>query len=265
VSQWLTIYQVDAFTDQVFKGNPAAVVPLATWLDDETLQCIASENNLSETAFFSSDAEGNLLLRWFTPTSEVELCGHATLAAAHVLFEEMGFDGEEVIFHTRFKGPLTVKKEEAGYSMTFPNLKASPVSQIPDRIVSGLGIDISDVFASDDYLVVLPSEEDVLALKPDFSALAQLDRRGVIVTAPGKDVDFVSRYFVPSLGIDEDPVTGSAHCISAPYWAEKLNKTELSARQVSQRTGELTCIVNDKTVVLKGRAVLFMKGNIVLN
>jgi len=269
MSDWLTIYQVDAFTDQVFKGNPAAIVPLPKWLDDETLQKIAAENNLSETAFFCPNEKGEVLLRWFTPTNEVELCGHATLATAHVMYEEMGFTGRELVFQTRFKGPLAVSKTDDGYSMTLPNLKAEPVSVVPDQIKTGLGVDVSEVLESDDYLVVLPTEEDVLAVEPNFSELAKLDKRGVIITAPGskessKGVDFVSRYFAPAFGIDEDPVTGSAHCISAPYWAEKLGKKALSARQVSERSGDLVCEVNDKVVTLKGQAVLYMSGSISL-
>ncbi len=265
MSNWLTIYQVDAFTSEVFKGNPAAVVPLTQWLSDDVLQNIAAENNLSETAFFALDENGDLLLRWFTPTSEVELCGHATLATAHVLFEEMGFADDEITFQTRFKGPLKVSRDDAGYRMEFPNLKPQPMGEVPELVKAGLGVDVSDILASDDYLVVLPTEADVLAIEPDFPTLAKLDRRGVIVTAPGNEVDFVSRYFVPSLGIDEDPVTGSAHCISAPYWAEKLGKQTLAAQQVSQRKGDLICEVNDETVTLKGNAVLYMKGSILVN
>ncbi|GLQ32183.1 PhzF family phenazine biosynthesis protein [Litoribrevibacter albus] len=264
MSNWLTIYQVDAFTNQLFKGNPAAVVPLTEWLDDELLQKIAAENNLSETAFFALDEQGELLLRWFTPTSEVELCGHATLATAHVLFEEMGFGDDQITFQTKYKGPLTVTKESEGYSMAFPNLKPEAVAEVPQAISSGLQLEISETLVSDDYLVVLPSEEDVRAISPDFKILAQLDRRGVIVTAPGKDVDFVSRYFAPAFGIDEDPVTGSAHCVSAPFWAEKLGKQTLTARQVSEREGELACIVSDQVVTLKGDAVLYMKGSILV-
>lgn len=265
MSNWLTIYQVDAFTSELFKGNPAAVVPLTEWLDDSVLQNIAAENNLAETAFFAMTEEGELLLRWFTPTCEVELCGHATLATAHVLFEEMGFADDQITFQTKFKGPLTVVKEASGYSMTFPNLKPEAVSEIPAALTEGLKIDVSEALVSDDYLVVLPSEDDVLALNPDFSVLAQLDRRGAIVTAPGKDVDFVSRYFAPAFGINEDPVTGSAHCVSAPFWAEKLGKSELTARQVSAREGNLVCIVSEESVTLKGEAVLYMKGSILVS
>lgn len=265
MSNWLTIYQVDAFTNELFKGNPAAVVPLTEWLDDAVLQNIAAENNLSETAFFALDDNGELLLRWFTPTSEVELCGHATLATAHVLFEEMGFADDQVTFQTRFKGPLTVTKESNGYSMVFPNIKPEVVDLIPDAITNGLKLTVSEVLVSDDYLVVLPSEDDVLSVEPDFSVLAELDRRGVIITAPGKNVDFVSRYFAPAFGIDEDPVTGSAHCVSAPYWSEKLGKKELVAKQVSVREGDLVCIVDDERVTLKGSAVLYMKGSILVS
>lgn len=267
MSDWLTIYQVDAFTDEVFKGNPAAVVPLAQWLDDDVLQKIAAENNLSETAFFSPNEKGEILLRWFTPTSEVELCGHATLATAHVMYEEMGFTGNELVFQTRFKGPLAVSRTSTGYSMTLPSLKPETVTNVPSEIFSGLNLDVAEVLVSDDYLVVLPTEEDVLAVKPDFSVLAKLDKRGVIITALGSqsDVDFVSRYFAPSFGINEDPVTGSAHCISAPYWAEKLGKNELTAKQVSERTGEMVCEVSDHFVILKGNAVLYMKGSILIS
>ncbi len=262
MNDWLTVYQVDAFTDQVFKGNPAAVVPLAKWLPDEMLQKIAEENNLSETAFFSPDESGELLLRWFTPVSEVQLCGHATLATAYVLFEEMGYSDDSIVFNTLHKGKLTVSRSGKGYEMVFPNLDAEVVESVPSEILNGLGINVSEVLVSDDYLVVLPTQEDVLAVTPDFPELAKLDRRGVIITAPGNDVDFVSRYFAPSYGVNEDPVTGSAHCISAPYWANKLAKTELTAKQLSKRTGDLVCSVTPDSVTLKGQAVLFMKGSL---
>jgi PhzF family phenazine biosynthesis protein len=265
MSNWLTIYQVDAFTCDVFKGNPAAVIPLPKWLSDEQMQNIAAENNLSETAFFSADENGELLLRWFTPEKEVELCGHATLASAHVLFEEMGFSGDEIVFNTLYKGKLKVSRAQDNYVMTLPNLRAEVEASVPDALTKGLKIEIVEVLASDDYLVILPDESDVLAIDPDFVELAKLDRRGVIVSAPGKTVDFVSRYFAPAFGIDEDPVTGSAHCISAPYWAEKLGKNELTAKQVSARGGDLICRVEGNTVTLLGQAALYMKGSILVS
>ena len=245
-------YQVDAFTTRPFAGNPAAVCPLAAWLDDSLLQAIAEENNLAETAFFVPSAKG-FRLRWFTPVREVELCGHATLAAAHVLFEIMGYAEPAIVFET-LSGELTVKRRGKLLEMDFP-AQAPHACAMPEALLAGLGRDPLEVFAAADYLAVFDGEETVRARTPDHAALSRLDRRGVIVTAPGKDVDFVSRFFAPRYGIPEDPVTGSAHCELAPYWAKRLGKDSLVARQVSKRGGELLCELKGDRVLLCGSAL----------
>lgn len=256
----LPIFQVDAFSDELFKGNPAAVVPLQDWIPDDKMQHIAAENNLSETAFFAKEGEG-YRLRWFTPTTEVELCGHATLATAHVLFEEMGYDQKEIVFKTR-SGLLTVLKTDEGLSMNFP---ADQMDRIegPDVLFQALGIERrEEVYRSDDYMVILETEKKVADLQPDFRLLREVDARGVIVTAPGNKVDFVSRFFAPQSGVDEDPVTGSAHTKSAPYWSNRLNKEELTARQISARGGNLTCKMLGDRVEINGQAVTYLTGEI---
>lgn len=252
-------YQVDAFTTQVFAGNPAAVCPLDAWLDDDTLQAIAMENNLSETAFFVPAVRG-FELRWFTPVAEVDLCGHATLASAHVIFDILGYSDPVVAFETR-SGELTVERQGDSLRMDFPARAPSPCEP-PALLVEGLGARPLQVLAADDYLAVFDSEAAVRAIAPDHAKLAQLDRRGISVSAPGTDVDFVSRFFAPALGVPEDPVTGSAHCELAPYWAKRLGKNTLAARQVSKRGGELQCEVRGDRVLLTGRAVTFMEGEI---
>ena len=252
-------YQVDAFADRAFEGNPAAVCPLDNWLEDNLLQSIAEENNLSETAFFVQDGE-DFQLRWFTPVKEVDLCGHATLASAHVLYEKLGYSGSVVNFHTR-SGLLSVKNHGEELHMDFPACLPIP-SDVPDHLVNGLGVRPSEVLKADDYLAVFDSEETIRSITPNISELEQLDLRGIIVTAKGDDFDFVSRFFAPKYGIPEDPVTGSAHCVLAPYWAEKLGKTELTAKQLSKRGGALRCKVIDNRVQLLGRAVIFMEGEI---
>lgn len=256
----LRLFQVDAFAERVFEGNPAAVVPLEQWLDDATLQAIAEENQLSETAFFAAVADG-YRLRWFTPVSEVDLCGHATLACAHVLFHHLGFDQDVVRFQTR-SGELSVRRTDTGLAMDFPALASEPVA-VPGDLIDGFsGCKPEAVFRGQDYLALLPGPGDVLGLEPDFTALARLDRRGVIATAPGEDCDFVSRCFYPKLGVAEDPVTGSAHCQLAPFWAARLGRTELSARQVSTRTGRLRCRVVGERVELLGSAVTYLEGEL---
>ncbi len=255
----IPLYQVDAFATRVFEGNPAAVCPLTAWLDDRLLQAIASENKLSETAFFVPGTRG-FHLRWFTPKAEVELCGHATLATAHVLFTHLGYAENRIVFETR-SGDLTVALAGDMLSMDFPARRAIPCP-LPDGLVDALGHTPREVRAADDYVAIFDSEEIVRALAPDFAALARLDRRGVIVTAPGEDVDFVSRFFAPKLGIPEDPVTGSAHCALAPYWADRLGKDTLHARQVSTRGGQLKCQHRGERVTLIGSAVTFMVGEI---
>jgi len=257
----MTIRQfvVDAFTSEPFKGNPAAVCPLAQWLDDHLMQSIAAENNISETAFFMPMDEG-IALRWFTPVTEVDLCGHATLAAAHVLFNHLGFSQEYIRFQTR-SGELRVRKAGDMLEMTFPGSLPVPCAA-PDLLVKGLGAAPMEVFGAEDYLVLYPNEAAILALKPDFQALAKLDKRGVCATAPSDKFDFVSRFFAPSHGINEDPVTGSAHCQLAPFWASRTEKTRFHAKQLSQRGGEVLCEVQGDKVLLAGHAVTFLQGEI---
>lgn len=252
-------YQVDAFATRTFEGNPAAVCPLENWLEDDLLQAIAEENNLSETAFFVPTAKG-FSLRWFTPVKEVDLCGHATLATAHVIFEILGYTESNIIFETR-SGNLCVEKNSNQLKMDFPACLPTPC-EISETIIKALGVRPVELLAADDYVAVLDNEATVRAITPNQALLAQLDLRGVIVTAPGADVDFVSRFFAPKIGIPEDPVTGAAHCKIAPYWARKLGKNTLSAKQVSKRGGSLTCEVKADRVVLYGNAVTFMEAEI---
>lgn len=256
----LPIFQVDAFTSELFAGNPAAVVPLEEWLTDEQMQNIAAENNLSETAFFVKEGDG-YRLRWFTPTVEVDLCGHATLASAHVLFEELGYSEGEIIFKTK-SGLLTVSKKDNRLLMNFPGDHMDK-AEAPDVLFRALGIPKTfEVYKSDDYMVVLDSEEEVAALKPDIKMLSEVEARGIIVTAPGNEVDFISRFFAPQSGVDEDPVTGSAHTKSTPYWSKKLGKEELKARQISKRGGDLICKMKGDRVEISGSAITYLKGEI---
>lgn len=252
-------YQVDAFATRAFEGNPAAVCPLESWLDDGLLQAIAEENNLSETAFFVPSEKG-FNLRWFTPVREVDLCGHATLAAAHVLFETFGYAGQAIAFETR-SGELFVQRKGARLEMNFPACPPTPC-ELSEILAQGIGLRPLEVLAADDYLAVFDSEAIVRAIKPDMALLGQLDLRGVIVTAPGSDVDFVSRFFAPKLGVHEDPVTGSAHCALAPYWAKRLGKNVLTARQVSRRGGNIGCELKTDRVILSGSAVTVMTSDI---
>ena len=257
----LDIYQVDAFAEKVFEGNPAAVCPLEEWLSDDILQQIAEENNLSETAFFAPENKG-FKLRWFTPVAEVDLCGHATLAAAYVLYEHLGYSGPEISFRTR-SGNLVVKKAAKGLRMDFP-ASMPEVIQSPNNLVAGLGREPKEVLAAFDYIAVLESEEEIASLRPDFSRWLDLDLRGVVVTAPGIDVDFVSRCFFPKLRVNEDPVTGSAHCELAPYWGERMGLKNLKARQLSKRTGLVECGLVEDRVILSGNAVSYMQGQIII-
>lgn len=264
----IPLYQVDAFTNELFHGNPAGVCPLESWLEDETLQDIAAENNVSETAFFVPQPErgdGEYRLRWFTPRAEVDLCGHATLGSAWVILNELRPDLDALRFHTR-SGELAVRRDpEDGNGrlvMDFPARPPEP-KKPPRALVEGLGDEPEEVLAATrDYLVVYPDEERIRKLKPDFSRLRTIDRLGVIVTAPGNGCRFVSRFFAPSVGVDEDPVTGSAHCTLAPFWAERLGAAGewMEARQLSTRGGRLECRVRDDRVDLAGRAVLYLEG-----
>lgn len=252
-------YQVDAFTTRVFTGNPAAVCPLDTWLDDAMLQAIASENNLSETAFFVPTERG-FHLRWFTPVAEVDLCGHATLASAHVLFAILGYAKKQIVFETR-SGDLVVESNDGLLVMNFP-ARVPVTCPAPAALVEGLGCTPLEVLAADDYIAVFQSEDIIQSLAPDFAKLQELDLRGIVVTAPGNAVDFVSRFFAPKLGVTEDPVTGSAHCELAPYWAHRLGKNTMEARQISRRSGNLRCQLRQDRVLLSGRAVTFMVAEI---
>lgn len=254
-------FQVDAFTTRPFAGNPAAICPLASWPDDSLLQAIAEENNLSETAYFVPSTKG-FRLRWFTPVAEVDLCGHATLAAAHVLFENLGYPDPAITFETR-SGDLIVSRKDGRLEMDFP--ARPPVACLtPESLAEALGKQPVAVLAADDYLAVFGSEGAVRAINPDYGLLSRLGLRGVIVTAPGNDVDFVSRFFAPKFGIPEDPVTGSAHCTLAPYWADRLGKRTLVARQVSKRGGDILCALRGERVLLSGVAVTVMVTTIFL-
>ena len=259
----LPLFQIDAFAERVFQGNPAAVCPLEAWLPEALMQAIAAENNLSETAFCVPEGE-SYGLRWFTPLKEIDLCGHATLATAHVLFEHLGFAGAEIVFSTR-SGALRVTRAGARLAMDFPAKAVEPCAA-PAALIEGLGRMPLEVYGGRDYLAVFADAAEVRALRPDPRRLAELDRHGVIVTAPGGaedgDVDFVSRFFVPKFGVDEDPVTGSAHCSLTPFWAARLGKTTLEARQVSRRGGRLQCTLAGERVILRGRAVTYMTATI---
>ncbi len=258
----LPLFQVDAFTGQTFRGNPAAVVLLDSWIGDDVMQAIARENNLSETAFVgpATVPGADFAIRWFTPTTEVDLCGHATLAAAHVLLNHRGHKGDRVVFESR-SGLLPVSRENGAIALDFPAWNPDPVEITPD-LVEALGARPSECYRSRDLLAVFESKKDVLGLRPDFKRIAALNGHGVIVTAPGAGHDFVSRFFAPSLGVDEDPVTGSAHCTLTPYWSKRLGKRSLTAHQVSKRGGELRCTMNGDRVHLAGRAVTYLEGTI---
>lgn len=257
----IPIYQADAFTDKLFGGNPAAICPLTKWLPDDVMQQIAKENNLAETAFFVKTGNG-YLLRWFTPEYEIDLCGHATLASAHILFTELGYNSDTIHFETIKAGTLVVKKDGDKYMMDFPSRPPIPI-EIPNGLQEALGgKQPKAILRSRDYFVVYEKEEDIRELSPDFAALAKMDTVGIIVTAQGNEVDFVSRFFAPGAGIPEDPVTGSAHCNLIPYWAKKLGKDKLHAYQLSARKGELWCELKGDRVLMSGKAVTYLKGEI---
>jgi PhzF family phenazine biosynthesis protein len=258
-----SIYQVDAFTSEVFSGNPAAVCILESWINDNLLQSIASENNLSETAFLVRNDDG-FDLRWFTPVTEVALCGHATLASAFVLFTCRGWSEEAIRFHTMKSGQLVVGKRDGLLEMDFPSRPAHSIVS-PSGLKEALGVTPIAVMGSvEDLLVVLESEKAVRELQPDFCALQRVESRGVMVTARGSQSDFVSRFFAPRFGISEDPVTGSAHCVLVPYWSRELHKKSLHALQVSRRGGELFCVDVGDRVKIAGRAVLYLEGTITI-
>ena len=257
----LPIYQVDAFASEMFRGNPAAVMPLQAWLTDDLLQAVAAENNLSETAYFVKNGDV-YELRWFTPELEVDLCGHATLATAHVLFEHLDEAGDEIRFDTR-SGLLRVQRAEVGLTMDFPAADLSSVD-VDLAVCNALGSTASEallVAGSPGKLVyVYEFESDVAQMTPDFGALKKASEHCVIVTAPGDDCEAVSRFFGPQVGIDEDPVTGSAHCALVPYWADRLHTSELLCRQISARGGDVYCRLEQGRVFMTGTAITYMQG-----
>ena len=255
----LEFHQIDAFTDQPFRGNPAVVYRLDAWLDEELMQRIAAEHNQAETAFTVREGDG-WRIRWFTPACEVPLCGHATLATAHALFDLFGEPGERLDF-VCLSGALAVARENGRLVLDFPAMWLEP-APLAEQVAAILGHRVLEVRAGKELLAVLESEQAVRDCEPDLAALAKLPGLGVIVTAPGVRHDFVSRYFAPGIGIDEDPVTGSTHCILTPYWAERLGKHELSAYQCSARGGELHCRLEGERVKIAGQAVLVASGTL---
>jgi predicted PhzF superfamily epimerase YddE/YHI9 len=251
-------FELDAFANKPFQGNPAGVCPLTNWPNDATMQNIAAENNLSETAFFVPRGD-DYDLRWFTPEVEIDLCGHATLASAFILFSELGRSSGTVRFHTK-SGALMVTQDKDILTLNFPSRPPAPCA-VPEALVRGLGKRPTLILKARDYFALFDDADEVRSLKPDFALLGTLDEK-VIVTAPGPDCDFVSRFFAPTAGVPEDPVTGSAHCTLIPYWAERLGKTKLFARQVSKRGGELFCELAGDRVLIGGKAVLYSRGQI---
>lgn len=255
----LELYQIDAFAEKVFQGNPAGVCPLKEWLSDELMLKIANENNLSETAFYIPTERG-FHIRWFTPAYEVDLCGHATLASAFVIFNYTDYHKEEIIFTSR-SGDLIVRKNGDFLQMDFPS--QPPVkSEVPEYLAEGLKKSPEAVLKNADYIAVFKTEDDIINLAPDFEIIKKINIRGICATAPGKETDFVSRFFAPGAGINEDPVTGSSHCELTPYWSKRLNKNKLSAQQLSQRGGKLECELSGNRVLISGKAVKYMQGTI---
>lgn len=257
----IPIYQIDAFTTNVFGGNPAAVCVLKQWLSDALMQSIATENNQAETAFIVL-ADDKFEIRWFTPSCEVDLCGHATLAAAYVIFKELNYKSSKIEFVTTKRGSLYVTHIDSAFELDFPVDLLEPTS-LPYGLVEAFNVEPIDAFrGKDDYLLVFENESQIRSLEPNFEAISSVDARGVICTAKGDNVDFVSRFFGPQSGIDEDPVTGSAHTSLAPYWSEKLSKSKFTACQLSKRGGYLEVSLVDKRVKISGSAVLYLKGTI---
>ena len=256
----LKIYQIDAFADKIFEGNPAAVVPLNEWLSDKTLQNIALENNLSETAFYVPSEIG-FHIRWFTPGAEVDLCGHATLATAHVLFEHYNFSGNEILFDSR-SGILKVEKLNKRLTLDFPTSKIKEVD-VPDNLKNAFNNKpVKCIKGRDDYMLVFSTEKEIEGLKPDIQQILKSKTRGIICTAPSRKYDFVSRFFAPAVGVNEDPVTGSAHTMLIPYWSEILGKKKMIAKQISNRGGILQCELFGDRVKIGGRAVTYLTGEI---
>ena len=258
----ISIFQVDAFTSKLFCGNPAAVCPLESWIDDKILQSIAYENNLSETAFFVEENDG-YRIRWFTPVCEVALCGHATLASAYIIFNEIDKTASNIKFFSN-SGELKVTRDSDLISLDFPS-RPPKISQNPENLNSAFNIKPIEVLEAEDYLLIYDNQKQIENISPDLNLLKEIDLRGVIVSSKGKDCDFVSRFFAPKYGIDEDPVTGSAHCTLIPYWAEKLGKKKLHAKQLSKRGGELFCEMKNDRVIISGKAVKYLRGEIEIN
>lgn len=257
----LTIYQVDAFAEKVFTGNPAAIVPLENWIEDDLMQKIALENNLAETAFFVKTDNG-YHVRWFTPALEIDLCGHATLASAYIIKNFIEPHLAEINFTTQMAGTLRAMAKDGIYTLDFPSRMPKPC-ETPDKLLKSLNITTAvEVLKSRDYFVVLPNEDAVKNVEPDFSLMNDLEPVGVIITAKGQSADIVSRFFYPGAGIPEDPVTGSAHCNIVPYWTDKLGKTKLFCKQLSQRGGDLHCELEGDRVLMSGKCVLYLKGEI---
>ncbi|TXH06213.1 MAG: PhzF family phenazine biosynthesis protein [Nevskiaceae bacterium] len=261
------IYQVDVFARKLFAGNPAAVCPLQSWLPEATMQAIAAENNLAETAFFVKDetGEADYLLRWFTPTVEIELCGHATLASGHVLLNELTHPRDDVRFRTLRAGVLSVTKRDGALWLDLPARMPQPLASVPEDLLGGLTLLPQSVLATGNkYFALYDDPADVAHLKPDMARLRQLEGMGVVVTAPGRPdhEDFVSRFFAPAMGVDEDPATGSAHCLLVPYWAQRLGKRELHATQLSPRGAVLDCVLDGERVRMSGPVRHYLRGEI---
>lgn len=261
----LTLYQVDAFASELFTGNPAAVIPLKKWIGDELMQKLAMENNLAETVFFvpSKDKEVDFDIRWFTPELEINLCGHATLASAYVIFEILKTKKKKVVFNSK-SGLLTVAKKKQMLLMDFPSWPPERVEEYHVSLLPSLGNpEITGVYKNREYIVELMNEEAVKKCQPDFSLMKKVDKM-VIITAPGKEVDFVSRFFAPTAGIDEDPVTGSAHSQLIPFWSQKLGKQKMMAKQLSKRGGDIYCEQQGERVIMGGKCVFYMKGTLII-
>ncbi len=258
----MRIFHVDAFTNRLFSGNPAAVVPLQEWISEQTMQDIAAENNLSETAFFApeKDSDCDFRIRWFTPKCEVDLCGHATLAAAHVLTRHLDHTGDVIRFESA-SGPLAVRREGERLVLDFPSRPGEP-TEVTDEMARALGIRPTEAYKSRDIMAVYESKKDVLALQPDMDRLARVAPFGAIVTAPAVGRDFVCRFFAPAKGVDEDPVTGSAHCTLVPYWAKRLKKNSMVSHQISKRGGELFCRLDGNRVHIGGTCVTYGEGRL---
>jgi PhzF family phenazine biosynthesis protein len=259
----LTLYQVDAFTDKLFGGNPAAVIPLKKWIPDELMQQLAMENNLSETVFFvsSKDKAADYDIRWFTPELEINLCGHATLASAYVIFEILKEKKKKIIFNSK-SGLLTVSRKKDILEMNFPSWKPERMDEYPAELLVSLGNpEIAGVYKNRDWLVELLNEDAIKKCQPDFTLMKKAGEK-IIITAPGKEVDFVSRFFAPTAGVDEDPVTGSAHAQLIPFWSYKLGKDKMKARQLSKRGGDIYCEQKGERVIMGGQCVFYMKGDI---